>query len=109
MRIISDQNHKVIINTMTSYTYDTLPSFHTPTIHILTLFAGTGNDPLHGTIETCLFDETSPPEYEALSYCWRPPALDAVIDCSRGFLGITTMLDSALRVLRYPEDKSRRL
>lgn len=94
---------------MAPYHYNSLTSSDKPTIRILTLSAGTGDDPLYGTLEeTCLHNEVPP--YDALSYCWGHPALDAVIDldCSRGSLAITKTLDCALRVLRY-QDKVRRL
>lgn len=91
---------------MDRYHYDSLASFSKPTIRILTLSAGTGDDPLHGTLETSLLDEALP--YEALSYVWGPPNLDAAIDCSRGSLPITKTLECALRMLRH-QDKTRRL
>ncbi|KAH8768892.1 heterokaryon incompatibility protein-domain-containing protein, partial [Diaporthe sp. PMI_573] len=90
---------------MASYNYEQIGDSER-VIRVLILSAGTQEDPLRGNIEICSLDKAKP--YEALSYCWGSPIMNALIDCSRGSIRITKTLEHALKVLRH-QDTTRRL
>jgi Heterokaryon incompatibility protein (HET) len=94
---------------MEPYKYGTLPNNHS--IRMLTLLAGSGDDPLRG--ELVDFDtndlgcESCEP-YEPLSYFWGNPERIHNFICGSQTLKLTSSLYDALRRLRLA-DKDRRV
>jgi hypothetical protein len=90
----------------TGYRYHALPNAHS--IRMLTVHAGSTNQPIQGHLD--VFDIASAAEeyYEPLSYVWGDPDRVGYIICDGKRLDINASLHSALRRLRHP-DRPRRL
>jgi hypothetical protein len=80
------------------YKYDELPQ--DDTIRYLTLYPGSGNDPLRCSLHTAPMSET---EFEALSYVWGSDVRDREIICDGMTLALTTNLFHVLQRVRQPE------
>ncbi|KAI0481811.1 heterokaryon incompatibility protein-domain-containing protein [Xylaria cf. heliscus] len=71
---------------------------------ILRLLAGTAEDPLAGEIYHAYLDDNSnPPRYEALSYCWGNASATDRIAIGTAYLPVTPVLHAALFHLRSPD------
>ncbi|KAI1754226.1 heterokaryon incompatibility protein-domain-containing protein [Xylaria castorea] len=83
------------------FTSDTNPSFP---FRILRLLPGTAESPLAGEIRHAHLDDNShPPAYEALSYCWGDATEVDRIAIGSSYLPLTASLRSALLQLRSPD------
>jgi hypothetical protein len=97
---------EISFKNMAQYRYIPLPEIQEvgrtpPFTRVMTLFPGTGSDPLSCTLEI-LEIESCREQFEALSYVWgREKAPDPIL-CGDGQLRITLNLDQALRHLRLP-------
>jgi hypothetical protein len=88
---------------------------------LFSLYPGSSNSELEGDIVTCrlkvpntgsiVINADEPGDYEALSYNWGPVTdEDPVVNIhDRGTVSITKNLASALRALRYPRYRKRKL
>ncbi|KXT16508.1 hypothetical protein AC579_1338 [Pseudocercospora musae] len=77
-----------------------------PKIRLLSLWPGSGDDPLLGHLDTCELDHAPP--FEALSYCWGRADPSYTINVSGERLEVTENLKLALFRLRR-SDAVRRL
>ena len=82
---------------MELYSYQSLENRQ---IRLMKLDAGTGVEPLVGTLQTYLIDNT--PKYEALSYTWGDSRKLASLACSGQIILLTQNLKAALLRLRRP-------
>lgn len=80
----------------------------TQSVRMLILSAGSGNDPLRGSLIDFDMNQASKEVYEPLSYVWGNPSRDCDFICDGKILKVTSSLHQALQRLRLP-DKDRRL
>ena len=83
---------------MAPYEYSTFCDDNS--IRILTLFAGSGDDPLCGKLAEINVKYLDTEYYEPLSYVWGDPARTHSFSCDGKTLGLTQSLNHALRQLR---------
>ncbi|KAI1301973.1 heterokaryon incompatibility protein-domain-containing protein [Xylaria venustula] len=95
-----------LVKAMAPYEYSTLCDDHS--IRILTLFAGSGDDPLCGRLTDLNVESLDTEYYEPLSYVWGDPTRTHSFTCDGKTLGLTQSLHHALRQLRKA-DGSRRI
>ena len=91
---------------MESYEYKPLPDKHS--IRILSLSAGSGDEPLQGQLISTDANKLSNESYEPLSYVWGDPTRTYEFICDGQAIGLTTSLFHALKRLRLP-DRERRI
>ena len=91
---------------MEPYTYSPLPSNHA--IRMLTLLAGSGDEPLRGRLADFDTELLEIESYEPLSYVWGNPERIHDFTCDGKTLKLTDSLYHAFRRLRLP-DKDRRV
>ena len=92
----------------TSYQYQ--PISASEEIRVLRLEPGAFDEPLIGSlaVQKIADDETSPPAYDCVSYCWGPQEQFTTFTCDGRSLRITVAVDEMLRYLRNPR-KPRQL
>jgi len=90
------------------YQYD--PITASQEIRVLRLEPGAFAEPLIGSlaVQKIADDETSPPAYDCVSYCWGPQEQFTTFTCDGRSLRITVAVDEMLRYLRNPR-KPRQL
>ncbi|KAK5268609.1 hypothetical protein LTR96_006316 [Exophiala xenobiotica] len=74
-------------------------------IRIFVLSAGSGQEPLRGTLVTS--HVSSAPSYEAISYVWGDPTMSAEVICDERALKVTESAGTVLRRFRLPNQQRR--
>ncbi|KAI1428982.1 heterokaryon incompatibility protein-domain-containing protein [Xylaria sp. FL1777] len=90
---------------MAPYEYNTLLNDHS--IRILTLCAGSGDDPLCGRLVDLEVEYLATEFYEPLSYVWGDPTRTHSFACDGKTIGLTLNLYHALKQLRRADSDRR--
>ncbi|RFU25540.1 hypothetical protein B7463_g10797, partial [Scytalidium lignicola] len=70
-------------------------------IRLIVLQQGNLRSPIHFTLEVASLD--SPPDYEAISYCWGDESNKKTVFCGGEIIEVTVNLYAALDRLRFPD------